>query len=104
MVTSAAVLTHRRTADTADAVAELVATSRQAGVTLRVPRDEADKHGLEASPGLEVTPELLVAGPGANRVPGEPVQLATLPPLRLVLPGRAAQCRTSRIPTHLHAV
>jgi LysR family nitrogen assimilation transcriptional regulator len=35
------------------------------------------------------TPELLVAGPGAQRAPGAPVRLASLPPLRLVLPGRA---------------
>jgi LysR family nitrogen assimilation transcriptional regulator len=35
------------------------------------------------------TPELLVAGPGTKRIPGEPVRLVELRPLRLVLPGRA---------------
>jgi NAD+ kinase len=58
MVKSAAVLTHRRTQDTAPAIAELTATARRAGVTLRFPRDEADKHGLQTGPGLEVVPEL----------------------------------------------
>lgn len=41
------------------------------------------------------TPELLVAGPGAGRTPGAPVRLADLPPLRLVLPGRANTRRLS---------
>ena len=55
---SAAVVTHRRTKDTAPAIGELIATARRAGVTLRLPRDEAEKHGLEPGSGLEVVPEL----------------------------------------------
>jgi NAD+ kinase len=58
MVKAAAVVTHRRSQDTADAVAELIATARRAGVTLRLPRNEAVKHGLEHAPGVEVAAEL----------------------------------------------
>jgi NAD+ kinase len=58
MVKTVAVVTHRRTQDTAAAVVELIATARRAGVTLRVPRDEAEKHGLQPGPGIEVAREL----------------------------------------------
>jgi NAD+ kinase len=58
MVKSVAVVTHRRTQDTETAVAELMATASRAGVTLRVPRDEAAKHGLQTGAGIEVVPEL----------------------------------------------
>ena len=42
MVKAAAVLTHRRTQDTAAAIGELLAVARRAGVTLHLPRDEAE--------------------------------------------------------------
>jgi NAD+ kinase len=58
VVKSAAVLTHRRTKDTAPAIGELIATARQAGVMLRVPQDEADKHGLQPGLGIDVVPGL----------------------------------------------
>jgi NAD+ kinase len=58
MVKSAAVLTHRRTQDTTPAIGELTAAARRAGVTLRFPSGEAEKHGLQTGPGLDVVPEL----------------------------------------------
>ena len=46
----------RRTAgeDTARGLRRLAELSSEAGVTLRVPREEVDKHGLEPMPGLEL--------------------------------------------------
>src|SRR4051812_48027726 len=55
---TAAVVTHRRTKETAPAVGELLVIARRAGVTLRLPRDEAEKHQLEPGPGIEVVPAL----------------------------------------------
>lgn len=49
------------------------------------------------------TPELLVAGPGAARTPGAPVRLATLPPLKLVLPGHG-NTRRLTLETHCATV
>jgi NAD+ kinase len=48
------VFTHRRPAETAPAVRELIAMARQAGTTLRFSPDETSKHGLEPEPGLEL--------------------------------------------------
>ncbi|HWK29664.1 MAG TPA: NAD(+)/NADH kinase [Solirubrobacter sp.] len=58
MVTSAAVVTHRRPGETAAAVRELLAAARARRITLRFTPDEADKHGLEPGPFLQVVPEL----------------------------------------------
>jgi NAD+ kinase len=58
MVKTAALITHRRPADTAAAVAELLQVAREARVTIRVPAEEAEKHGIEPGPWLEVVPEL----------------------------------------------
>jgi NAD+ kinase len=49
-----AVLTHRRTHQTAGAMRELTGAARKAGVTLVVDSDEADKHGLAEAHGVEV--------------------------------------------------
>jgi len=54
MVKTAALATHRRTQDTAPAVRELLDIARRAGVTLRLPEEEAAKHGLHDVPGVEV--------------------------------------------------
>jgi NAD+ kinase len=58
MVKAAAVLTHRRTQDTAPAIGELLAVARRAGVRLHLPRDEAEKHALTEEDGVTVAPEL----------------------------------------------
>jgi NAD+ kinase len=49
-----AVLTHRRTQQTAGAMRELAGAARKAGVTLVVDEDEAGKHGLAGARGVEV--------------------------------------------------
>jgi NAD+ kinase len=54
MVTIAGVVTHRRVQETAGAVRALVASARQAGVTLRFSEDEAAKHSLVAGDGVEI--------------------------------------------------
>ena len=51
---SATVLTHRRPADTAAAVTKLIELARGAEVVLRFDPEETRKHGLKASPGVEV--------------------------------------------------
>jgi NAD+ kinase len=48
------VLTHRRSDDTAAALAALAEQAAAAGVTLRMDEGETSKHGLRAGPGLEV--------------------------------------------------
>ena len=48
------VITHRRVAETAPALRELVVAARQAGATLRFSPDEAAKHSLTAGEGIEV--------------------------------------------------
>jgi NAD+ kinase len=48
------VITHRRVAETAPALRELVVAAREAGATLRFSPDEAAKHSLTAGDGLEV--------------------------------------------------
>jgi len=48
------VITHRRVAETAGALRELVGAARRAGVTLRFSPDEASKHSLTVGEGLEV--------------------------------------------------
>jgi NAD+ kinase len=53
-VKAAAVLTHRRVADTATALRELTASARRAGVALRFNEDETRKHGLKPAAGIEV--------------------------------------------------
>lgn len=50
----AGVVTHRRVQDTAEALRELIAAARRAGVILRFSEEETRKHGLVAGPGLEV--------------------------------------------------
>src|ERR671928_217010 len=50
----AAVFTHRRTAQTGDAIRELAGAARRAGVQLVVNDDEATKHALAAGHGFEV--------------------------------------------------
>jgi NAD+ kinase len=52
------VLTHHRVADTAPALARLIEEARNAGVTLRFDEEETRKHGLTATPGVEVDAEL----------------------------------------------
>jgi NAD+ kinase len=51
---SATVLTHRRPAETAPAVAELLEAADRAGVVLRFDPDETRKHGLAPREGIEV--------------------------------------------------
>src|SRR4051812_1802463 len=58
MVRAVSVVTHRRTQDTEPAVAELLEVARRARVMLRFSVDEAQKHGLETGPGIQVVPEL----------------------------------------------
>ena len=53
MVRRASVLTHRRTAETTPAVAELVEAARRIHATLFFTEAEAAKHGLELGPGVE---------------------------------------------------
>ncbi len=50
----ASVLTHRRAADTAHALAALLAGAKRAGATLQFDAGETEKHGLEPGPGLEL--------------------------------------------------
>ena len=50
----ATVMTHRRPAETADALAALLAIARRAGAVLRLDGDETRKHGLQDGPGLEL--------------------------------------------------
>ena len=54
MIRVATVLTHRRAADTAAALAALLAAAARAGVTLRFDAEETSKHALRAQPGIEV--------------------------------------------------
>jgi NAD+ kinase len=51
---AATVVTHRRVADTAPALRELIAAARRAGVTLRFSEDETRKHGLRPGEGIEL--------------------------------------------------
>jgi NAD+ kinase len=53
---SASVFTHRRVAETARAMRELIAAARRAGVTLRFSEDEARKHTLRPGEGVEIGP------------------------------------------------
>jgi NAD+ kinase len=48
------VLTHRRVAETSDAVRSLMDAARRAGVTLRFTPDEASKHGISDGHGVEL--------------------------------------------------
>jgi NAD+ kinase len=52
-----ALFTHATVEDTADGVAALVDAALEAGLELRVPPGEADKHGLTERPGLSVREE-----------------------------------------------
>jgi NAD+ kinase len=56
-VNAASVFTHRRVAETAPALRELIAAARRAGVLLRFSPDESSKHGLSAGEGIEVDSE-----------------------------------------------
>jgi NAD+ kinase len=51
---AAAVFTHRRVADTASALRELIAAARRAGVVLRFDEDETRKHSLRPGDGIEL--------------------------------------------------
>jgi NAD+ kinase len=53
-VKAASVFTHRRVAETAPAMRELVAAARRAGVLLRLDENETSKHRLTPGEGLEV--------------------------------------------------
>ena len=53
-VRTATVMTHRRPAETARALAALQKIARQSGATLRFDPDETRKHGLAPGPGLEL--------------------------------------------------
>jgi NAD+ kinase len=55
-VRAASVFTHRRVAETARAMRELIAAARRAGVTLRFSEDEARKHTLRPGEGVEIGP------------------------------------------------
>ena len=56
---TATVLTHRRPAETAPAVAELLEAAARAGVVLRFDPEESRKHGLAAGEALEVDAKVL---------------------------------------------
>jgi NAD+ kinase len=58
MVRRASVLTHRRTAETTTAVAELIEAARRARATLTFTEQEAGKHGIEIGPGVDIVAEL----------------------------------------------
>ena len=51
---AASVLTHKRVAETSEAVRSLIESARRAGVTLRFTPDEASKHGLTHGDGVEL--------------------------------------------------
>jgi NAD+ kinase len=53
-VRSATVFTHRRPAETADAVAMLLKAAQRHGATIRLDPQETEKHGLPPQPGLEL--------------------------------------------------
>jgi NAD+ kinase len=53
-VRAASVFTHRRVAETARAMRELIAAARRAGMTLRFSEDEARKHTLRPGEGVEI--------------------------------------------------
>jgi NAD+ kinase len=57
-MTSASVVSHRRIAETAPAMRELIAAARRAGVTLRVSEEEAGKHALRPGEGIEIEPAM----------------------------------------------
>jgi NAD+ kinase len=48
------VFSHRRTKDTGPALRRVIELAREAGVVLRVPQAEVEKHGLEPGEGLEL--------------------------------------------------
>ena len=58
MVKTAAVVTHRRPLDTHAAVEKLLEIARPRRITLRFTPDEAEKHGIEQAPFIELVPEL----------------------------------------------
>jgi NAD+ kinase len=53
----ATVVTHRRPEETGPAVAELIQVARRVGARLVFDQREAEKHGLEASEGVEIADE-----------------------------------------------
>ncbi len=48
------VFTHKRPEDTGAALGRVIELAREAGEDVRLPRDEAEKHGIEAADGLSV--------------------------------------------------
>jgi NAD+ kinase len=58
-VKAAAVFTHRRVADTAPAMRELIAAARRSGVVLRFDENETRKHGITPGEGIELNTERL---------------------------------------------
>jgi NAD+ kinase len=55
---TASVFTHRRVAETAPAMRELIASARRAGVLVVFSEDEAAKHGLRPGNGVDVQPSV----------------------------------------------
>ena len=55
---SIALFTHATVADTGEGVAALLDAATQAGIEVRLPRAEAEKHGIEERPGVTVRTEL----------------------------------------------
>jgi NAD+ kinase len=58
-VNAASVVTHRRVAETAPAMRELIAAARRARVEVRFSSDETEKHGLKPGAGVEVDSDRL---------------------------------------------
>ena len=58
---AASVLTHRRVAETSTAMRELIAAARRAGVVLRFPPEETEKHALTPGEGIELDSDRLDA-------------------------------------------
>ena len=56
--TTITILTHRSASSTRAALGQILDATREAGITVRFPPDEAEKHGLGAGDGLEVTEDL----------------------------------------------
>ena len=56
-IRTATVFTHRRPAETADALAQLVRIAERNGAVLRLDAEETAKHGLQAGPAVELEAE-----------------------------------------------
>jgi NAD+ kinase len=56
--TAIGVLTHRSASSTSAALESLLDAAREAGISIRLPADEAEKHGMAARPGVEIAADL----------------------------------------------